>query len=685
MPDQRKRNSAVRKPVGSLQRTNPREFQLGQVVRRFSPTRQDTDKGTLLSFTLQPSDPDFPFELEQLQCTLSVPTSYPSHGRPTIRITNAEMARGYQINVERGFDSLAAESQKTLLALLNELDRNLERFLSTEKAQTIKIVPNAQRRTPQPTWGPHPAPPVEAPDGVSTAPSRPSYTPQQRSDATVKRQTDIRQLEARMGRLPHFSKSADGMSFNVPVQMAKAGPLPPNLQPLKEITLIVPALYNLEPCTIKLKGVSGSEVDNVEVAFERQVRQNPALTLMAHINHLTQNISSMALEAPEKIGIVSLGRPPKPASDAKVQISATEDDISPRGPEFDEHPHVKVIPRPPEWDRARADANDDDSTESDHTDQEGTDEEEEEDEDGTGGAPIPVAHPVSTAQKGILLSFPQLELHGIELLEIVALSLTIRCDRCKQTVDVKNIKPSPTEGGSSTRTESCTKCANDLGVSYHAEPMHINSIKAGSLDLDGGAVTDMLPSAFVPTCSECSTSYPKPGVISVRGETTLTVCRECHKKMTFKIPEIKFLRVSTNSTGDARLRHGATLLPRPRRKEVLGITAGTELPDRGRCKHYSKSYRWFRFSCCNRVFACDKCHDESEAHPNEHANRMICGWCSREQNYRPDDCGLCGRNLVGKRGGGFWEGGKGTRDKTKMNRKDPRKYKRRGATGATGS
>lgn len=36
--------------------------------------------------------------------------------------------------------------------------------------------------------------------------------------------------------------------------------------------------------------------------------------------------------------------------------------------------------------------------------------------------------------------------------------------------------------------------------------------------------------------------------------------------------------------------------------------------------------------------------------------------------------------LVGKRSGGFWEGGKGTRDKARMSRKDPRKYKRRGGT-----
>jgi len=53
---------------------------------------------------------------------------------------------------------------------------------------------------------------------------------------------------------------------------------------------------------------------------------------------------------------------------------------------------------------------------------------------------------------------------------------------------------------------------------------------------------------------------------------------------------------------------------------------------------------------------------------------------SREQNYRPEDCGICHSVLVGKRGNGFWEGGKGTRDKARMSRKDPRKYKRRPGT-----
>lgn len=108
---------------------------------------------------------------------------------------------------------------------------------------------------------------------------------------------------------------------------------------------------------------------------------------------------------------------------------------------------------------------------------------------------------------------------------------------------------------------------------------------------------------------------------------------------------------------------------RKKPKESLGITTGQPLPRNGRCAHYNKSYRWFRFSCCSKVFACDKCHDAETDHPNEHANRMICGYCSREQNYRPEDCGVCHSSLVKKAGSGFWEGGKGTRDKSRMSRK----------------
>lgn len=110
--------------------------------------------------------------------------------------------------------------------------------------------------------------------------------------------------------------------------------------------------------------------------------------------------------------------------------------------------------------------------------------------------------------------------------------------------------------------------------------------------------------------------------------------------MVFKMPEVKFLVV-----GSAAMSARAALPLKKRPKEVLGIVAGQELPRRGRCQHYGKSYRWFRFSCCAKVFPCDRyvlpgyalcefrgsaadsslsrCHDAETDHPNEHANRMI--------------------------------------------------------------
>jgi hypothetical protein len=58
---------------------------------------------------------------------------------------------------------------------------------------------------------------------------------------------------------------------------------------------------------------------------------------------------------------------------------------------------------------------------------------------------------------------------------------------------------------------------------------------------------------------------------------------------------------------------------------------------------------------------------------------MICGFCSKEQFYSQKTC-ACGRELTRKAGGGFWEGGQGTRDRERMSRKDSHKFKGLGKT-----
>ncbi|TKA67521.1 hypothetical protein B0A49_10776, partial [Cryomyces minteri] len=292
---------------------DPREFQLGQMRRRYSPKEEQTNDGTSLTFAMAPSDPDFPFDIEALECILHVPLTYPANGRPSLRVTNKQMGRGYQINVERGFDAIATDApDATLLGLMNRLDKQLETLLSAQKADTIKLVSN-----------------------VGRAPLRP----------------------------PEWTVGGEEQD--------------------------------------------GSSSDDGSLTYDS-----------------------------------------------------------------------------------------------------GDDTEEEEPEDG------PVASQTTPAERGIMLSFPFLVLHGIELLELVSLSITVKCERCKDLMDVERLKNNITGDYSGVRQLSCKKCANPLGISYRMDMMHANSVRAGYLDLDGCTVVDMLvpasrttgpkTAAYVTVCSSAN-------------------------------------------------------------------------------------------------------------------------------------------------------------------------------------
>ncbi|KAL8651702.1 MAG: hypothetical protein Q9210_003095 [Variospora velana] len=200
----------VERPIPRFQKESPRDFQIRQLERRFpSLQKAENDSETTLGFQLVPSDPDFPFEMAGLDCALHVPSSFPGHGKPSLAVKNKDMPRGYQINVERGFDALVqATPHATLLSLMNALDKRLEALLTVEKAETIKLMPNAPRIPDQvdgtagkPTKALQEIARVERPRA-----ERPQYTPEQRQAAQLKRKAEIRQLEARLGRLPRFSK-----------------------------------------------------------------------------------------------------------------------------------------------------------------------------------------------------------------------------------------------------------------------------------------------------------------------------------------------------------------------------------------------------------------------------------------------------------------------------------------------
>ncbi|KAL2835267.1 hypothetical protein BDW59DRAFT_168506 [Aspergillus cavernicola] len=674
-------SSATQRPISRTESSNPREFQISQLRRRFRPTESTDDAGTTLSFGMAPSDPDFPFELERLDCVLCIPLTYPTRGRPSLKVTNSEIGAVFQENVSRGFDdivdsSLRMSGRGTLLNWVNSLDRNLERLLTTtERAPMLKFVPNAGRKDVtqslvQDLNAMSLSHEVERKPKLSTPPvveTRPVYTTEEKAQAEKQRTTETKQLEARLGRLPLFHKARDGLSFILPIQPTKVDRLPVPLRPVKTVKLLVPPLYPLEPSSIDLQGVHGMETRAVEAGFSQWLKVHSQLNLVSQVNYLASNMHNFAktvvedpeAKQPEPEPIV----PEEPQPPIATDSSMVDDD----------RPHLHVVQRPPEW-TIRNNASGSEETDISTTEDDFTDDEED------GGAPVPDL-PEPTTEYGVALSFPFLELYGIELLDLVGLYITIKCERCKETLDVRNIPQTKDSSGTlSPKVEVCKKCSNSMSIGFRRLLIHTNSNRAGYLDLDGCTVVDLLPSGFIPTCAECSTSFPEPGVVAVRGESAMANCRQCHRKMVFKVPEVKFLKV-----GSAAFTSRDRAPARKKQREDLGIVAGQELPRRGRCMHYSKSYRWFRFGCCSKVFPCDKCHDAATDHPNEHANRMICGFCSREQIYRPENCGICRAFLVGKAGSGFWEGGKGTRSKTLMSRKDPRKYKRRPGTAPGGS
>lgn len=682
----------VTKPVPNQ---DPRAFQINQIKRRFSARDEDSEDATLLHFSFHPSDPDFPFDLPKgLICVLHVLYAYPqtTDEPPRLAVKNSDMSRGYQINVERGFAKIVQSSPRPdLLAWLKEFDKQLEDYLIEQKADTITFVPNTKtpaRVIPPATQTSQVT--AKKPDNLpprQISPPKPTYTAAQREQASVRHQGETHQLTARLGRQPLFQKIdfLDSISYTLPISPRKPSELPVPLQSIRTVKLVVPSLYPLEPCTIEILEVSKEAARKTEQGFARKARgDGKDMNLLSLVNWLAQSIHLLATE-PDPQPEIEVAK----MVDLNIQGSNVQE--IPQKRQDNEQRHVIVISRPPEWSTGFGA---DDSSDSYGSGPDAEDSAEQDTDDDQAGVAPPEQSASSTVvpERGVSLNFPQMELRGIELLELVLLSLSVKCERCKTLTDVTNIKPSsPTDNASNprVRTEPCKKCALPLSISCRPEFMHPTAHRAGYLDLTNCTPFDLLPSGFTATCASCSTATPPPGFICVRSPTPVSsTCRSCHAHLSLTLPSLKFLLASTNPMYNK----ATAFSTKPSRPEKpLGITLGTPLPSNGRCKHYARSYRWFRFSCCAKIYPCDKCHDEAtsssptgDGHVNEHADRMLCGFCSREQNFRPRECGVCGASLVKRPGTGFWEGGKGTRDRARMSRKDPRKYKRRGGGAPVG-
>ena len=432
-----------------------RDFELNQVRRRFSPAETSIIDGTILAFRLHPSDPDFPFDLDYLDCILQVPLSYPGSGLPVLNVKNKEMERGFQINVEQGFNAIVmASSKSTLLSSLNLLDRRLESLLTGEKANTIKLIANKRKEADKGTLVPSQQEPKihRSPQTASQVEHEPAYPVEQRAAAASRRETETRQLEARLGRQSMFAKSSDGIAYTLPIEPRQRTELPLSLSNVKTLRLFVPMLYPLLPCRIALQGVSRDAAASIERAFTRSAEQSPELSLMGHINNLATNMRKFAFEPIEE------DESQQQSPELDFESLNLHDDEEPKGSDqkpdsnftLGDRTHLHVISRPPEWSTAGHADSDEETEGSDSQEYASSDQEREDIASSSQKRP----------ERGVSLDLPHLELYGIELLELKMLSLTVKCLRCKETMDIMNLR----DEASSARNETCGKCASVLNI-----------------------------------------------------------------------------------------------------------------------------------------------------------------------------------------------------------------------------
>jgi hypothetical protein len=161
------------------------------------------------------------------------------------------------------------------------------------------------------------------------------------------------------------------------------------------------------------------------------------------------NFAKTVIEVPEP--------QPEPEAALETEIPEERQHVGESEVSVDaDKPHLHFVQRPPEWTVHY------NGSGSDETDISSENEYSDDEEDG--GAPVPDL-PEPTTEHGVALSFPFLELYGIELLDLVGPYITIKCDRCKELLDVRNIPHTKDSDGTlSPKVEACKKCSNSMSI-----------------------------------------------------------------------------------------------------------------------------------------------------------------------------------------------------------------------------
>jgi hypothetical protein len=268
-----------------------------------------------------------------------------------------------------------------------------------------------------------------------------------------------------------------------------------------------------------------------------------------------------------------------------------------------------------------------DSDVQDHNSEESSESDQESDDEVSNKmASTSISTTPQEVRTGTEIRFPDLRLENVSLLRCARMFLMVKCSRCSNTVEVENIIPEQAAVDSASngsekyqRWLPCPTCSSLIGVLFKGNYLHANSITLGSLQLASCTPFDLLPSTYIATCTNCMEPHV-PMKLTVHDQPKATVCRQCHTKMSIGIPNSQFVRFGSGTGSKELCADPNAILQLKKKKQPkqdLGLVVGQPLPHHGACDHYRKSRRWFRFSCCNRIHPCDRCHDDKEDHTVE--------------------------------------------------------------------
>ncbi|ORZ02687.1 hypothetical protein BCR43DRAFT_481997 [Syncephalastrum racemosum] len=597
------------KPQAKPSRAGGRQVELSQLERRYRSTFRtvkNTESATVVRLAFEPSDPDFPYDLDKLQLQLTVPARYPSEPC-VIHVMNTNIPKGFAYNLEKGYENhiKQLEHPVTLVRQMAWLDKNLETLLQQEPAETIRFVaPQKQpsdvapalphefvasvRETNDKGKAPSSSNRQELPQNDSGSKSKaksnskpkpkkegpkldasatPFFTSTQLKEARVIRDKELYQLQCRFrdsykmhrneGNLTPIMLTLDLNDPHFKYQHLFGGQL--------RIRYKVPMQYPLLPpiLTVESKTLEKEITDNIAAYFTEHAKTSQ-LTLFQHLNWLNRNLE-FAIERPPETARASTPPPEqkeskgalkKPAQGVKQQedkrsvpttslFADDNDDESRRRVIIVQDPSMFRIP----------------GVDADVSTSSASSAEESEDEHDI--APPPdAAHPSSAdksetalssaaessapqMKRGTQIRFTQPRLDNISLFRCVALNMMVKCSRCRHTVDLEKVEVEDplSKKEEKQRWMACPTCSTPLGMRFVGELMHENATTLGLLQARNCVPFDILPSQFLGTCARCMEDIQSPVLLAPHDAPRTLSCFGCHAHMTVALGEYSLVNI----------------------------------------------------------------------------------------------------------------------------------------------